>query len=113
MGVSSCGNLPQLTSVTEKIPGLGTLIDKISDSVSVFIYTTIEVRIATEFPSCSSTFFVKPYLKPLLQNASTTLATGSAEVINNEDQFEVFHNPRAVSHTSTHVLVSLLIVSRF
>ncbi|GJJ14848.1 hypothetical protein Clacol_009116 [Clathrus columnatus] len=67
---------------TEKIPGLGSLIDKLTENISVFIYTTLE-----------------PYLKPLLQTASTTLSTSSAEVINNEDQFEVFDNPRASDPT--------------
>lgn len=30
-------------SVTEKIPGLGPLIEKLMDSIAVFVYTTLEV----------------------------------------------------------------------
>lgn len=64
----------------EKIPGLSALVEKLTDSIAVFIYTTIE-----------------PFLKPLLQTATTQLASTSAEVINSHDQYEVFNDPRAVS----------------
>ena len=35
----------------EKIPGLGPLIEKLMDSISVFIFTTLEVCLP-EFLSC-------------------------------------------------------------
>ncbi|KAF8527105.1 heterokaryon incompatibility protein Het-C-domain-containing protein [Gautieria morchelliformis] len=66
----------------EKIPGLGPLIEKLMDSIAVFVYTTLE-----------------PFLKPLLQTASNGLATSSAEVINTHDQYEVFNDPRASDPT--------------
>lgn len=38
----SCGIV--LTHPTEKIPGLGPLIEKLMDSISVFVFTTLEAR---------------------------------------------------------------------
>lgn len=42
-------------------------------------------------------------MKPILQSATTALQSGSAEVINSHDQYEVFNDPRAVGRTSVHV----------
>ncbi|EJD48317.1 Het-C-domain-containing protein [Auricularia subglabra TFB-10046 SS5] len=72
----------KIEKTIEKIPGLGPLIEKLMESISVFIFTTLE-----------------PYLKPLLKSASSALQTSSAEVINNHDQFEVFNDPRASDPT--------------
>ncbi|KAI0322897.1 heterokaryon incompatibility protein Het-C-domain-containing protein [Amylostereum chailletii] len=66
----------------EKIPGLSSLIEKITDSISVFVFTTLE-----------------PYLKPLLKTASSQLMTASEEVINSHDQYEVFNDPMASDPT--------------
>ncbi|KAI0819917.1 Het-C-domain-containing protein [Trametes gibbosa] len=66
----------------EKIPGLGPLIDKLMDSISVFIFTTLE-----------------PFLKPLMKQATSGLMAASGEVINTHDQYEVFHDPRASDPT--------------
>ncbi|KIJ38953.1 hypothetical protein M422DRAFT_33009 [Sphaerobolus stellatus SS14] len=66
----------------EKIPGLSSLIDSLMDSLAVFVYTTLE-----------------PFLKPLLQTASNTLGSASAEVVNTHDQYEVFDDPRASDPT--------------
>lgn len=65
-----------ITNTIEKIPGLGSLIDKISDSVSTFVFVTIE-----------------PYIKPILQQATGVLQQGSASVVNSQDQFRVFNDP--------------------
>ena len=46
----------------------------------MFVFTTLE-----------------PFLKPILQTATTSLQSVSGEVINNHDQYEVFDDPRAVS----------------
>ncbi|KAF5393285.1 hypothetical protein D9757_000600 [Collybiopsis confluens] len=62
----------------EKTIGLGPLIEKLMDSVSVFVFTTLE-----------------PFVKPLLQTATNSLSSVSGEVINNQDQYEVFNDPRA------------------
>ena len=48
------------------------MIEKLIDSISVFVLTTLE-----------------PYLKPILKSASTGLMSASGEVINNHDQYEV------------------------
>ncbi|KAK0457999.1 heterokaryon incompatibility protein HET-C [Desarmillaria tabescens] len=72
----------KIEKTIEKIPGLGALIDKIMDGVSVFVFSTIE-----------------PFVKPLLQTATTGLAEASNEVINSHDQYEVFNDPRASDPT--------------
>ncbi|KZV99953.1 Het-C-domain-containing protein [Exidia glandulosa HHB12029] len=72
----------KIEKTIEKIPGLGPLIEKLMDSISVFIFTTLE-----------------PYIKPLLKTASGALQNSSAEVINNHDQYEVFNDPRASDPT--------------
>jgi len=72
----------KISKTIEKIPGLGPLLEKMMDSISVFIFTTLE-----------------PFMKPLLQTATTSLNTASAEVINKHDQYEVFNDPRASDPT--------------
>ena len=57
---------------TEKIPGLGPLIEKLTENISVFIFTTLE-----------------PYLKPIMKTATTGLMSASKEVIDSHDQYEV------------------------
>ncbi|KAJ1311238.1 hypothetical protein OPQ81_009738 [Rhizoctonia solani] len=74
--------MKKIEKTIEKIPGLGALIEKITDNLAVFIYTTLE-----------------PFMKPILQSATTALQTGSAEVINSHDQYEVFNDPRASDPT--------------
>ncbi|THH05855.1 hypothetical protein EW146_g9788, partial [Bondarzewia mesenterica] len=73
---------PFVSLFVEKIPGLGPLVEKIMDSISVFVFTTLE-----------------PFLKPVLQTASNQLMTASGEVINTHDQYEVFNDPRASDPT--------------
>ncbi|EIM88768.1 Het-C-domain-containing protein [Stereum hirsutum FP-91666 SS1] len=72
----------KIENTIEKIPGLGPLIEKITDSISVFVFTTLE-----------------PFLKPVLKTASSQLMAASGEVINNHDQYEVFNDPRASDPT--------------
>ncbi|KAJ3775032.1 heterokaryon incompatibility protein Het-C-domain-containing protein [Lentinula raphanica] len=72
----------KIEKTIEKIPGLGPLIEKIMDSVSVFVFTTLE-----------------PFVKPLLQTATSGLQSVSGEVIDNQDQYEVFNDPRASDPT--------------
>jgi hypothetical protein len=66
----------------ERIPGLESLCEKISESISVFVFTTLE-----------------PYLKPILSTASNQLMAASSEVINTQDQYEVFNDPQASDPT--------------
>ncbi|KAG8745998.1 hypothetical protein FRC10_006337 [Ceratobasidium sp. 414] len=70
------GIAKKIENTIEKIPG--PLIEKITDNLAVFIFTTLE-----------------PIMKPILQSATTALQTGSAEVIDSHDQYEVFNDPRA------------------
>ncbi|KAL5523319.1 hypothetical protein ACEPAF_1586 [Sanghuangporus sanghuang] len=72
----------KIEKTIEKIPGLGPLIEKLMDSISVFIFTTLE-----------------PYLKPLMKTATTGLMSASGEVIDSHDQYEVFNDPGASDPT--------------
>ncbi|KAG9126619.1 hypothetical protein FRC07_002769 [Ceratobasidium sp. 392] len=76
------GVAKKIEKTIERIPGLGALIEKITDNLAIFIYTTLE-----------------PLMKPVLQSATTALQSGSAEVINSHDQYEVFNDPRASDPT--------------
>jgi len=72
----------KIEKTIEKIPGLGPLINKLMDSISVFVFTTLE-----------------PFLKPIMKTATAGLSTASGEVIDNQDQYEVFNDPRASDPT--------------
>ncbi|KAI0918625.1 hypothetical protein AcV5_002565 [Taiwanofungus camphoratus] len=74
--------MKNISMTIEKIPGLGPLIEKISDSVSVFVFTTLE-----------------PFLRPIMKQATSGLMAASSEVIDNHDQYEVFDNPRVSDPT--------------
>jgi hypothetical protein len=65
-----------------RIPGLGALLEKITNSLSVFVLATLE-----------------PYLGPILKNATGGLGALSEEVINDPEQFAVFENPQATDPT--------------
>ncbi|SCV73961.1 BQ2448_6391 [Microbotryum intermedium] len=65
-----------------KIPGLSSLIEKMTDSVNRLVFTTLE-----------------PLLKPIMSQATAVLQQGSAEVIKNSDQFAVFSDPQASDPT--------------
>ncbi|GAA5913792.1 hypothetical protein JCM5296_002869 [Sporobolomyces johnsonii] len=71
-----------IESTIEKIPGLSSLVEKITNGVNAFVFTTIE-----------------PLLKPIMGQATDVLSQGSAAVINNNDQYEVFNNPHASDPT--------------
>jgi len=68
----------KIENIIEKIPGLRPLLEKISDSISIFVLTTLE-----------------PFLRPIMSTATTSLIAASGEVINTQDQYEVFDNPHA------------------
>ncbi|KAJ7682980.1 heterokaryon incompatibility protein Het-C-domain-containing protein [Mycena rosella] len=72
----------KISKTIEKIPGLGPLIEKIMDSISIFVFTTLE-----------------PFLKPILKTATTSLASVSGEVIDSHDQYQVFDDPHASDPT--------------
>ncbi|KAH8829036.1 heterokaryon incompatibility protein HET-C [Flagelloscypha sp. PMI_526] len=72
----------KITHIIEGIPGLGSLLEKIGDGISVFVFSTLE-----------------PYIKPLIQTATTGLSAASGEVIDSHDQYEVFNLPNASDPT--------------
>ncbi|GMK57922.1 hypothetical protein CspeluHIS016_0407560 [Cutaneotrichosporon spelunceum] len=76
--------MKSIENTMDKIPGLNTLSEKIGNSVSVFVMTTIE-----------------PYVKPLLGTATETLASSSQAILeaHANDQFEVWNNPNASDPT--------------
>ncbi|EJU02156.1 Het-C-domain-containing protein [Dacryopinax primogenitus] len=76
------GVMMYIEETLEKIPLLSSLIDKISNTVSVFVLTSIE-----------------PLMKPILKQATAGLQMGSSELVNSVDQFEVFNNPMASDPT--------------
>ncbi|KAF8627351.1 hypothetical protein AX15_004421 [Amanita polypyramis BW_CC] len=74
--------MKRISQTIEKIPGFDSLVEKISDSISVFVLTTIE-----------------PFVRPLLKQTMAGLSTASEEVINKGDQYQVFDDPRASDPT--------------
>ncbi|KAF7302983.1 Heterokaryon incompatibility protein het-c [Mycena kentingensis (nom. inval.)] len=62
----------------EMIPGLEELMEELSNALSAYVFTTIG-----------------PWLTPILQQATSALGEGSKAVIDQDDQYEVFNNPRA------------------
>jgi hypothetical protein len=101
----------KIEKTIEKIPGLGPLISKLMDSISgkllfsihllkhilidrslVFVFTTLE-----------------PFLKPIMKTATAALSSASGEVINNNDQYEVFNDPRAVCALWLRGILTLII----
>ncbi|KAF9225961.1 Het-C-domain-containing protein [Gyrodon lividus] len=72
----------KISATIEKIPGLSSVIENISESISVFVFTTLE-----------------PFLKPIMQTATSGLQLASSEVIDTHDQYEVFNDPRASDPT--------------
>lgn len=59
---------------------LGTA--QLQDAIARFVYTTLE-----------------PLLKPVMGQATQVLSQGSAQVINQADQYEVFDKPYATDPT--------------
>ncbi|ETW86830.1 hypothetical protein HETIRDRAFT_121390 [Heterobasidion irregulare TC 32-1] len=62
----------------EKIPGLSELIDGITDALNAYVYTILT-----------------PWLTPILKQTTDVLGEGSKAVIDSDDQYEVFNDPRA------------------
>lgn len=70
----------------EKIPGLSSLIENVSNSLATFTMTLIE-----------------PYVKPLMENAVSGLHTTSGTLVSGEDQYEVYENPNASDPTHSQL----------
>lgn len=79
----------KLNSIIEKIPGLEAIIDKISETLTVFIMSLLA-----------------PFVRPLINAASKSLQTGSAGVIDasGKHQYEPWTDPHCTD--PTHSLLS-------
>ncbi|KIR24943.1 heterokaryon incompatibility protein HET-C [Cryptococcus deuterogattii LA55] len=74
--------MKKIENTIDRIPGLSGLVEKISNSVSVFIITTLE-----------------PFVKPLLSTATEALGQSSQAVIDSHDQYEVWNDWNASDPT--------------
>ena len=79
----------KLNSVIEKIPGLESLVEKVSETVTVFVMSLLA-----------------PFIRPLINAASKSLQSGSAGVIDasGKHQFEPWTDPHCTD--PTHSLLS-------
>lgn len=71
-----------LSAFFEKIPGLSALIDNISETLTVFVLSTIE-----------------PFMKPIVEKVTAGLGAGQALVTSKDDQLAVFEDPHATDPT--------------
>lgn len=71
----------------DRVPGLSSLTEKVSNGLAVFVLQTIE-----------------PFVKPLVGNATAALSQGSQAVIDSNDQEIVWHDP--MSSDPTHSFLS-------
>ncbi|OJI99125.1 hypothetical protein ASPVEDRAFT_123800 [Aspergillus versicolor CBS 583.65] len=79
----------KVESVIEKIPGLEALVEKISETLTVFIMSLLA-----------------PFIRPIINAASKSLQTGSSGVIesSSKHQFEPWTNPHCTD--PTHSMLS-------
>lgn len=79
----------RISSIVEKIPGLESLIEKISETVTIFVFSLLA-----------------PYIRPIISAASKQLQTGSTSVIESsaEHQYEPWTDPHCTD--PTHSLLS-------
>ncbi|RMZ82437.1 hypothetical protein DV737_g2079, partial [Chaetothyriales sp. CBS 132003] len=78
-----------ISAIIEKIPGLEALVERIEETLTVFIFSLLA-----------------PLVRPVLNAVSKTLQTGSSTVIDSsgKHQYEVWTNPR--SSDPTHSMLS-------
>ncbi|KUL84723.1 hypothetical protein ZTR_07642 [Talaromyces verruculosus] len=79
----------RISSIVEKIPGLEKLIDKITETVTLFVFSLLA-----------------PFIRPLINAASKSLQTGSMGVVESsaQHQYEVWDNPHCTD--PTHSMLS-------
>lgn len=70
----------------EKVPGLESLIENVTNSLTTFVMTLIE-----------------PYVKPLMQQAMGGLHATSGAVVSGADQYEVYNNPNCSDPTHSQL----------
>lgn len=78
-----------ISSIIEKIPGLEALVDRITETLTVFILSLLA-----------------PFVRPVIEGISKALQSGSSEVLDSSarHQFEVWTNPN--SSDPTHSMLS-------
>ncbi|KAJ9613435.1 hypothetical protein H2200_003377 [Cladophialophora chaetospira] len=78
-----------ISSIIEKIPGLEALVDRITETLTVFILSLLA-----------------PFVRPVINGISKALQSGSSEVLDSsaKHQFEVWTNPS--SSDPTHSMLS-------
>ncbi|TFL06149.1 heterokaryon incompatibility protein Het-C-domain-containing protein [Pterulicium gracile] len=72
------GVMRDISKRVEMVPGLADLMEALTNALNAYVYTLLA-----------------PYLTPILKQATANLDEGSKAVIDNDDQYEVFNNPRA------------------
>ncbi|KAL0580689.1 hypothetical protein V5O48_001330 [Marasmius crinis-equi] len=72
------GVFRDITKKIDMIPGLADLVDELTNALNAYVYTVLA-----------------PWLTPILKQATDALGEGSKAVIDSDDQYEVFNNPRA------------------
>ncbi|KAM5442602.1 hypothetical protein MferCBS31731_002481 [Microsporum ferrugineum] len=79
----------RISAVVSKIPGLESLVDKITDTLSVFVFSLLS-----------------PFIRPLIKVATSQLQTGSSGVISTSEQhqYEPWTDPMCTD--PTHSLLS-------
>ncbi|KAL4867149.1 heterokaryon incompatibility protein Het-C-domain-containing protein [Aspergillus spectabilis] len=79
----------KVSSIIEKIPGLEALVEKITETLTVFVMSLLA-----------------PFIRPIINAASQSLQTGSAGVIESsgKHQFEPWTNPQCTD--PTHSMLS-------
>ncbi|CRG83757.1 Isoleucine--tRNA ligase [Talaromyces islandicus] len=79
----------RISSIIEKIPGLETLVEKITETVTLFVFSLLS-----------------PFIRPLINVASKSLHTGSMSVVESsgKHQYEVWTDPHCSD--PTHSMLS-------
>lgn len=79
----------RISSIVEKIPGLEKLVDKITETVTLFVFSLLA-----------------PFIRPLINVASKSLQTGSMGVVESsgQHQYEVWDDPHCTD--PTHSMLS-------
>ncbi|CAO1613950.1 unnamed protein product [Sympodiomycopsis kandeliae] len=75
-----------MSTFIEKVPGLESLLENVSNSLTTFTMTLIE-----------------PYVKPLMVQAMSGLHATSGAVVSGADQYEVYNNPNCDDPTHSQV----------
>ena len=71
----------------------------ITNNMTVFVFTTLEASEGRWISASILIYLLYPFLKPIMKQATSGLALASGEVINSNDQFEVFNDARAVGES--------------